>query len=1108
MAFPSNLINLSSGNLLFADASKPWDPADFPNLPSTVLAITAQGRIEDGNVSTLTFTNAITYEPYEPPGLYSSLTKSLQIHPDGVISYREPTVGFVSTMSAPFEVPVTAFQPSTIGAPAIQDVTTADPDTITNAIGKLDAWITNAFLAQPPAVTPVEAETNVFYGGIRWLNFNTYNVLDKFVPFVTSLLFIIGDPASPDYCTFEINNASYFPYKTYKDGLSPFFYPIVRLRIFTKFFLMSADALYTKSVMQTKCVNLITEKGAAVFPGTGKVFAIQNTDGETSYTTVSIYLPDLTTAYPDDSPLPVKVVYLNKTDGAVNVAFTSTITTSTGFPSEIQSITPEQATPSTLVVQTDDPIYSDETGGITIPFFSTYNASYSLTQMNTAHDGDLGFRYGIPNPTTIPADLSAYSNATFLEAIPYQCSTQTLAIRGIDAFPIVPGTQWSTSFTTTNLVGFDGPVYAPPFLSTLFPTQAAPAISSVTIQNTCVEQTRLSNSSGLKYVNYDATGWNMGVNVSTDVVFMSTAMEFMYHLQQPVQWNDRSFPGDQSTMTVQVRYADTDGVLSTISYFQVSTFANDFLLNSSILCPCDTNMLDVMLLDSQTAPGYTNYFYNVELMGQQTVTTISTANQIVEFALTNRVIPNFTDPVLEQTLSTPNYVFQTEPIRDFSTIDVLYQTCTSTTQVAGIFTPTTHSQIQFDLVGQSFGSAYFGSNFAYARLYKGIYAIGAQSSYDTHVRVFSNSTEITDLPFPQDTPLTLSTCVLTLYSNVYQDPNDAKDITLRATLTPAAPQLVPVTLVSSLTSSFFIDTVSLNTIGTFNNPVGSNGLRVLSLLPRNDIAITPDNIQDQVDAFGNYGDGLNVSTTQFVTINYANQVTYASTFLYNHTSSLNSVYTDYYSRELLYTNGYYIHPAGFNFSQFNGSWIRNPTAVFPDYTYDLVYDENNGYRYATFAFETPYYSTPTTFEYVCVTLDNPSFVSTITGDRANNTCFPNYPVVDPNVAYMKTRLHAKLIGNYTDFTEQLIETAWVNGFKHVEEYGFDDGIYDVGACYYATQAGPNITYSIRLNRRAYNKATILLRIGIAQDGSVYSGDPLTFESMKVFLTDVDPKSVE
>jgi len=930
---------------LFADASKPWDPVDFPNLPSTVLSLTAQGRIEDGNVSTLTFTNAITYEPYEPPGLYSSLTKSLQIHPDGVITYREPTIGFVSTVSAPFEVPVTAFQPSTIGAPAIQDVTTADPDTITNAIGKLDAWITNAFLAQPPAVTPVEAETNVFYGGVRWLNFNTYNVLDKSVPFVTSLLFIIGDPASPDYCTFEINNASYFPYKTYKDGISPFFYPIVRLRIFTKFFLMGADVMYSKSVMQTKCVNLITEQGAATFPGTGKVFAIQNTDGATSYTTVSVYLPDLNTAYPDDSPVPVKVIYLNKTDGAVNVAFTSTIETSTGYPSDIQSITPQQATPSTLVVQTVDPVYSDLSGGVTIPFFSTYNVNYSLTQMNTAHAGDFGFRYGLPDPTTIPTDLSGYSNATFLEAIPYQCSTQILAIGGNDAFPIVPGAQWSTSFTTTNLAGFEGPVYPPPFLSTLFPTQAAPAISSIGIHNMCVMETRLSNSGGLKYVSYGADGWNMGVNVSTDVIFMSTSMEFMCELKQPVQWNDRSFPGDQSTMTVQVNYADTDGFLSTICYLQVSTFTNDFLLNSTILQSCDTNSLEIMLIDSQTQPGYTNYFYNAEMMAEKTVTTVSTANQIVEFALTNRVIPNFTDPVVEQTLSTLHYVFQTEPINDFSTIEVLYQTCTSTTQVAGIFTPTTNSQIQFDLVGQSFGSAYFGSNFAYARLYKGIYAIGAQSSYDTHLRILSNGTEITDLPFPQDTPLTLSTCVVTLYSNVYQDPNEAKEITLHATLTPAAPQLVPVTLISSLTSSFFIDTVSLNTIGTFSNSMGANGLRVLSLLPRNDIVVTSDNIQDQVDAFGVFGDGLNVSTAQFVSVNYAEQVTYASTFLYNHTSSLNSVYTDYYSRELMYTNGYYIHPAGFNFSQFNGSWITNPAAVFPDYTYDLVYDENNGYRY-------------------------------------------------------------------------------------------------------------------------------------------------------------------
>ena len=187
-------VMLSSGQILFADPTKTWIPENFPTLPSTLMSLTAAGTVESASFHTLTLSNAVSYEPYEPQNLLPALSKVLHISQQGTISYSEPKVGMVSTVSAPFQKDVRGFQASTIGAAHILDVSSAAPDTLTNALGKLDSWIANAFLLQPPAVNAVEADTNSLYGGVRWLNFNTYSVFDKFVPYVSRILFTIGDP--------------------------------------------------------------------------------------------------------------------------------------------------------------------------------------------------------------------------------------------------------------------------------------------------------------------------------------------------------------------------------------------------------------------------------------------------------------------------------------------------------------------------------------------------------------------------------------------------------------------------------------------------------------------------------------------------------------------------------------------------------------------------------------------------------------------------------------------------------------------------------------------------------------------------------------------------
>jgi len=244
MASESSIAQLSSGSLLFNDPTLPWSPDDFPILPSTALAVTFQGTIATGTVSTLTLTNQIQYAPFEPESIRPSLTKTLQINQDGQVILQEPTVQFLSTTSQAFQQPVSSFTQSTIGGAGIQDVTTTNPDTLTNSLGKLDAWITNAFLLQPPGVQPVASETNVFYGGVQWLNFPTYSILDKSVPYVNSILFIIGDPTTPNYLTFELNDPTLFPYKTYTDGISPQFAPLCD-SVFSRNVLYRRQTLFT-----------------------------------------------------------------------------------------------------------------------------------------------------------------------------------------------------------------------------------------------------------------------------------------------------------------------------------------------------------------------------------------------------------------------------------------------------------------------------------------------------------------------------------------------------------------------------------------------------------------------------------------------------------------------------------------------------------------------------------------------------------------------------------------------------------------------------------------------------------------------------------------------
>jgi hypothetical protein len=226
---------------------------------------------------------------------------------------------------------------------------------------------------------------------------------------------------------------------------------------------------------------------------------------------------------------------------------------------------------------------------------------------------------------------------------------------------------------------------------------------------------------------------------------------------------------------------------------------------------------------------------------------------------------------------------------------------------------------------------------------------------------------------------------------------------------------------------------------------------------------------------------------------------------YSHTSSLSTFTTNPYSRELLYTSGRYIHPAGYNFSPFSGVPLGKPAAIYPDFTYDMYFDETKGNRFASFLFEQPAFTSPTPFQYMMIAIHNPNYISTITAARANNF-FPASPVVPYLISSMRVHLHAKVIGEYCTGAMQTVETAWVNGFKQIDELTFDDSTYDVGGCsaVYVPSIGSNAGYMytyIHFNRRFYTKIGAVVRLGISYDGSIYSGDPLTFDAVSISFSD-------
>jgi hypothetical protein len=1100
---------LSSGQLVFADPSIAWDPSQFPNLPPPSLAFTANGRAATGNLTRLAFSNARSYEAFEPINQRSNLLKAFLTDVDGQVRYAEPTVGFVSSIMPAFSTNITEFIPSANGGPGINDVTTPSPDTITNALGKLDAWIANAFLYQPPAVKTVEFESNVFFGGVRWENFNTYACFDKSVPYVTTLMFIIGDPTTSDYLTFTITNPIYFPFRKYADGISPINYPIVRLRIFTDFFPPQPyNLISTKAELPTNCISILNEEGDINFPEQGNVLTIENTDGVNTYTTLSIYLPDLVNVYPKGTAIPVKIVYLNAADQAAHVCETSVTQTPTGEPGPVVSATPSGATQNSVYLTIKAPIYSDLPHQLSSPYISSYNIGYSFDRLATAHTSNVGFRYGVLTPADVPDPYVPYTTTEYDKG--YQCiaSTQSTLVTGLNARPLGPGVIWSTTIYANNQAQFSGEKTSTPYLSTLFPTTNIPInISSANIINLYSTATRYATASSIHEIYYGADGKisTLGA-VDSDVLYTDyrSTTQLTWRLDAPVQFNDPSYPGDRSTITISQTYQDAKqpGITKLINR-PITSDQYDFNMSTILSTVSNSTILRAVVADTQTDPLYQQFIYKTAIEGAQVVSSLSTALYEIQVRVTNTAIPSAITPTQSQTYSTPLYVFRSEPDNYASTYAISTTQIMSTTQISGLYTPLPSTLIKFDLQAQNFANVYSFSNFATGTLtFLGSNA-GPTIPYSTNFWIYSNATPITTGPIPQNTILRLSSLSVFSSEPIYTDPADPDAVVgVSAVLTPANPRPNSNLTAYCQISSLFMDTVSFpDYISSFNSTINTYGRRVLSLIPRLEDPGVAGDIEDGVDGLGNYETGLDVSLSSFVLFSASNTLWLSSIMDYNHNSSLsNALYTNFYARELIFTNAKYTHVAGINFSAFNGAPLGIANANYPDFTYDLAADVNYGNRYATFAYEWPTYVTPTPYRYLKITIYNPNLVSSIQTTRSENNWWPNYPISPFFCEDAKVRMHVKIFASYYNGVYNEYESAWFNGLKILDE-GFDDSIFDSGACAESQIYSDRVEYKVAINRRFYTKLMAIVRVGISQDGSVYSDSPISFSRISVEPSD-------
>lgn len=1055
----TSTVNLSSGQILFGDPTQPWNRRSN-GLPPTSLALTARGTISNQNISQLTFTNRISYESFESSNQYSSLQKTLIVGPTGEISYQTPKLSYTSTINTLFSTSIRGFTPNTIGGPNILDATSSNPDTITNAIAKIDNWIQYAFLKQPPAITQVQQISTSLFAGVRWSNFPSLNILNGTIPQVTSILIVVGNPDG-DNLALEILDPTYFPLQYFTDGISPVLNPLVQMRIFTDFFPQDANVSYTKALIDSTCLRIINNTGSCELPNSGLVLSFDKTNNIDTYTTLNIYLPKLNTEYPKNTPIPLRVVYMNKTLGDYNIAFLSTTITTFGGPS-VPFFSTNRISPSSIQYNITSPSKSDSTHNRSESFFSTYKIQYKWDSWRTVFDNTSGFVYGASNRTTLPDIYSIYSS-TFIYDIPFQSTLSTVLI-GILPTPFLPGANWSTTIAATNLGKVLGDFANFQSTSTQFPSTIFSTLNDTSIVAIVPFISRSTYT-----LQYNGS-WNINSYVSNDVVFLSTPTTIGFSTLKTSQFNDSSYPGDRNPILLTLQTLNT----STTQLLQVDPFKNDYNLNSNYT----SNNISVHLLDTLS----TKLFYQINLTAQPILSTQSTlqANNI-QFFLNNTGL--FSGIQSTQIFSTQNYQLGLELVQPFQySGTVSLSTVTSTTYISGLLTPALNSSHLytgfqsnqfFNIVLSSFGNTFCK---------KGEETV--ESSIATYVSSFvflDAGTPIITLPFPANRLIQMSS-LRTPVGITYNDPRAPDIYTIYSLLTCPYPLVSPIERTIELGYQVYIDTVSQI------QPISS--IRLINRIPRQELILNENDIGDGVNASGLTSNGLQVNFSPFISLQSSFSTILQSTILYDNTTSLATGFPSYYSRELMRMNGVWINPAQINFSIFKGNYLGCNSYIYPDFTYNLVCDSNYGMRYGTFLNQYTL-STPTVYRSVNITIVNPNIVSTISHNQ-NYPCFPDSPVDCGFLMSTLSKLHIKLIASYEQTGYKTIETEWINGFKLKDNY-FNDSIYDIGGCLRVISTISSVSYNIAITPRYYTNISLLTRIGLPAQRYQVTGDWLTFQ---------------
>lgn len=1106
MLSTSKKVLLGRGTLDFADPQSGWTP-NLTTLPSTALALGFSGTLQTCEFSTMNLTNCRTYNAYEPSTIQSSLSKSFLIDSAGSITYAEPVLGVGSTQTVFF--PVSNFAPSTIGGANIQDtlINTPSPDTVTTAIAKLDGWIAGAFLLQPPVVTITNTLSANIYGGLQWTNPRRYPFLNQEIPYVTGINLVIGN-GTDQSVNLLITNSNYFPHLNYLDGIvsDSNHTPVNEFLVYSASFPGSANLQYTRSQMSTNGFYIISDTGNLTIPTTGTVLNITSTNTVNTLTTMSLYLPNLTNTYPNGTPIPFEITLQNASLGSYNPLVSSILELAQGPPSV--PLSPSATGTATTVsanISLTRPVYSDSTNlDTSAGNFSTYRTRYSIAQLSKAHTSGVGFRYGVGTVNTLSqTPYTSYVGNTYIQNNAYSGSPQTITISGDGVNPLYPGVIWSTYSQMTNVFAQEGPSTTALLISTIFHTDTALALSALSLSNTATTLTRYAPSNtGVKNISY-GTGWTIGASPTYDVFYLSNTTPMSFTIPNG-QFNSASFPGDRSTISYIVTHSNAGSVAPSTLQLTISSFNDDFSLTTYSTMSTYASLSTIVTDVFSGVTGSNLFYYQATHRGTQLpiINTTTTPNTLY-LAQSNRQIPSYGGTITSTLTSSVTYQFHCQPyLTGPRAPGLTYNNiCSNPIQVSGLYTPDCNASFYYDFTTSNIGYAFAGSNFGQGTMTLGGTAAGTTTTYTSNIFIYNDTanTQITTLPLLSSTLLRLSTVSAVINATQYTVPGSSRSLgisTIAVGYNPNGITTASSTIVIQTGgSNVYVDTYSAAGIRNFSNvSTYTNGFRITTNLPA--VGSSLSNINDGVDGSGNYGGGLSTLYTSNIFVSTNSVAGLSSILYYQHTSSLSSIYTDYYTRELLLASNTYIHPSGYNYTSYNASLLGVAGYGYPNFSTDLSWDSNNGYRYATFAFQSNFGNTQQ--QYLYVTINEPSALGGITTTRATNNFWPNSIVAGPNLQYMKVRMHAQLYYSFTSGTNQSNVTQWVNGFKPVPPLGYDDSVFDMGGGVSVTTLGSgSVQYKMQFGSRFYNNVIAVVRVGIAKDASIVTSGPIKFQSINI-----------